>query len=313
MHTIKMMKPITGLTLASTVLFTYILMIMGTFVTSTGSGLACPDWPLCYGTVAPPLELSIWFEWGHRLLGGITGTLILASTFLVWKYHKGTPRALTLTIVGLLAVAVVLGGVIVLVEAPLLEGFAHVAVISSHLVIATLVLTGLVFSLRSVIRFDASKAVSGRGYVPFLFGAVYLQVVLGILVRYSGATLACPDFPLCNGAVVPEFSSYAVALQFIHRVVALSILAATAIMFVRAVRRRRDVKQVGAVLALVCSQAVFGVLIVLTGMFLPVIIMHGANGFLLLGYLAYLSVPVLFGRGGAWAERAGTRDERIRA
>ncbi len=55
--------------LGGSIVSAYILMVMGTFVTSTGSGLACPDWPLCYGTVSPPLELSIWFEWGHRLLG----------------------------------------------------------------------------------------------------------------------------------------------------------------------------------------------------------------------------------------------------
>ncbi len=241
MQSIKTMSPLTGLTLGSTVLFTYILMVMGTFVTSTGSGLACPDWPLCYGTVAPPLELSIWFEWGHRLLGGVTGVLILASTILVWKYHKGTPRALTLSILGLLVVAVLLGGVIVLLEAPLLEGFAHIAVISSHLVIATLVLIGLIFSLRSVLRFEGAATRTGRAFIPYLFGAIYLQVVLGILVRYSGATLACPDFPLCNGAVVPEFTSYAVALQFVHRLVALSILLITGVMLAKAIRAGRDV------------------------------------------------------------------------
>ena len=45
--------------LGATVFFTYLLMVMGSFVTSTGSGLACPDWPLCYGTVTPPLRLHI--------------------------------------------------------------------------------------------------------------------------------------------------------------------------------------------------------------------------------------------------------------
>ena len=75
-----------GLLLGATVLCTYLLMVMGTFVTSTGSGLACPDWPLCYGTVVPPRYLSIWFEWSHRLLGGLTGFFVLLSTLCVWRH-----------------------------------------------------------------------------------------------------------------------------------------------------------------------------------------------------------------------------------
>jgi heme A synthase len=59
--------------LGTTILFTYLLMGMGTFVTSTGSGLACPDWPLCYGPVKPPLKMDIWFEWRRRFFGAITG------------------------------------------------------------------------------------------------------------------------------------------------------------------------------------------------------------------------------------------------
>jgi len=293
--------PRLGLVLGSTVLFTYLLMVMGTFVTSTGSGLACPDWPLCYGSVAPPLELSIWFEWGHRLLGGVTGVLIISSTLLVWKYQRGMPRALTAVILAFLAVAVLLGGVTVLLEAPLLEGFAHVAVISTHLVIATLVLTCLVFTLRYVV---GSGAETSMRYLPYLFGAVYLQVILGILVRYSGSTLACPDFPLCNGALVPEFTGYAVALHYTHRVLALLIFLSAGWGLLRALRGGAGKRTAAVVFALVSCQAVFGILIVLTGMFLPVIIMHGATGFMLLGYLAYQSMPLLFGAG---AERSAVR------
>ncbi len=140
-----------GIVLGATVLFTYLLMVMGTFVTSTGSGLACPDWPLCYGTVVPPLELSIWFEWSHRLLGGITSALILVSTLIVWRYYKGLPRVFTSLMISLLAVGVLLGGITVLVEAPMLSTFTHIAIISSHLIIATLVLICLLFTLRYVL------------------------------------------------------------------------------------------------------------------------------------------------------------------
>ena len=220
----------TGLLLGATVLFTYMLMVMGTFVTSTGSGLACPDWPLCYGTVIPPRHLSIWFEWSHRLLGGLTGLFVVLSTILVWKNYRGVPRVLTSIVLGLLAFGVVLGGVIVLMEAPVLTSLTHLLVISSHLIIATLVLTCLIFTLGFVLK---SRAGSTGAHYKLLFIAVYLQVLLGIIVRYSQSTLACPDFPLCGGAIVPVFDNYQVALHYVHRLGALVIFAIAASLFIR--------------------------------------------------------------------------------
>ncbi|MBI5235131.1 MAG: heme A synthase [Deltaproteobacteria bacterium] len=277
--------------LALTVFMTYLLMVMGTFVTSTGSGLACPDWPLCYGSVSPPARMAIWFEWGHRLLGGFTGILILWSTYLVWKGYTGLPRRLTFAVLALLASAVLLGGVIVRIEAPLLTGFIHTLVISSHLIIATLVLICLVFTLRYVAR---SNEAGSKGSFGFLFIAVYAQIVLGILVRYSGASLACADFPLCNGALVPSFDNNAVILQFIHRLGAFFVFSTALVMLYKAIRAKADISVVAFTFCLIVSQAAFGILIVLSGMYLPFIIGHGAIGFFLLGWLAYRSMPTLF-------------------
>ncbi len=277
--------------LGVTVLFTYLLMVMGTFVTSTGSGLACPDWPLCYGTVVPPLEMSIWFEWGHRLLGGIASLLILLSTIFVWRSYKGAPRILMSAVLLLLAFGVILGGITVLVEAPLLSSFAHIAIISSHLVIATLVLTCLVFTLGFIAK---KRAATKAGFYKLLFGAVYLQVLIGILVRYGGATLACPDFPTCNGALIPDFTHFTVALQFLHRLTAFMVFLISAAALYRATRDGVGIAGFATVFALVVAQAAFGILIVLSKMFLPYIILHAANGFLLLGLLAYKAMPHFF-------------------
>lgn len=284
----------TGLMLGATVLFTYMLMVMGTFVTSTGSGLACPDWPLCYGTVVPPRHLSIWFEWSHRLLGGLTGLFVILSTIFVWRNYKGVPRILTSIVLALLAFGVVLGGVIVLMEAPVLTSITHLLVISSHLIIATLVLTCLVFTLGYVLKSRTGSVGSIGAYYKLLFGAVYLQVLLGIIVRYSQSTLACPDFPLCNGSVIPAFDNYQIALHFVHRLGALVIFAISASLLYRALRDRSDVKGFAVAFALVLTQAFFGIMIVKTQMFLPVIILHGATGFALLGFLAFRSFSSIF-------------------
>lgn len=277
--------------LGTTVFFLYLLMVMGTFVTSTGSGLACPDWPLCYGTVRPPLQLNIWFEWGHRLLGGLTGLLIVTSTFLVWRKYRGIPRLLTGIVMGLLLLGVLIGGITVMIEAPYLDSLVRIATVSSHLLIATLVLISLVFILR---RIAARKQVDERGRYFLLFCAVYLQVILGILVRYSKASLACPDFPLCQGKIIPSLSNYAVMLHFSHRAVAMIVMTLTAVLLYRAIRRKNGINTSLITFALILLQAAFGALVVLTGMFLPVIILHGATGFLLLGWLAYQSAPFLF-------------------
>ncbi len=276
-----------------TILFLYALMIMGAFVTSTGSGLACPDWPLCYGSVKPPFRINIWFEWGHRLLGGVTGFLLILSTIFVWLRYRGIARVLTASLLGLLLLGVLLGGVTVLTEAPYLDSIFRIAIVSSHLIIATMVLISLIFTLRKI---SSHGSVTEKGYTFFLFSLVYLQVILGILVRYSKASLACPDFPLCQGQIIPYLGNSAVALHFTHRLTACAVLLFTLFMLYRASKGNQGVRVAVITLSLVLLQAAFGISVVLTGMFLPVIIMHGATGFILLGWLAYQSAPFLFSR-----------------
>src|SRR3990170_2524240 len=279
--------------LGLTIISLYTLMIMGAFVTSTGSGLACPDWPLCYGSVRPPFRIHIWFEWGHRLLGAVTASLLILSTVYVWMRYKGVARILTAVILGLLFLGVLIGGITVLTEAPYLDNFFRIAIVSSHLIIATMVLTSLIFTLRKI---SGNYNVAEKGYAFFLFCLVYLQVILGILVRYSKASLACPDFPLCQGQLIPYLDNSAVALHFTHRMTAVAVLLFTLIMLYRAIKENQGVRVAVISLSLVLLQAAFGISVVLTGMFLPVIIMHGATGFILLGWLAYQSAPFLFSK-----------------
>lgn len=270
---------------------TYILMVMGNVVTSTGSGLACPDWPLCYGTVVPPREIQIWFEWGHRLLGGASMAAIVLSTVFVWRNYRGLPRSLTGAIAGLILVAALFGGIIVITEAPNLGTFMDIAIVSFHLLIATLVLILLIFTFRFL--FDSASREDGFAY-KVLFGVVYFQILLGIIVRYSGATLACPDFPLCQGSIIPSFDSYLVTLHFTHRVVAVTILIVAIALIFRGLNKGDGIKGLVFTLVLILFQALWGILIVKTGMFLPYIVLHGANGFLLLAWLSYKSMPGFF-------------------
>ncbi len=58
--------------------------------------------------------------------------------------------------------------------------------------------------------------------VVAIFGAVcaYATIVVGGTVRGMNAGLACPDWPLCNGSVVPNLADTGILVEYIHRLVA---------------------------------------------------------------------------------------------
>ena len=62
---------------------------LGGIVRVTGSGLGCPDWPLCYGQIIPPFKLDTLIEYSHRLSGMILGILVLSMCLgFVFSTHN---------------------------------------------------------------------------------------------------------------------------------------------------------------------------------------------------------------------------------
>lgn len=281
------------------IFFVYALMIFGNIVTTTGSGLACPDWPLCHGTVNPPKQLAIWIEWGHRLTGAASGVLILLSAALMWNMAGKALKFILKSVVAFIFAAVALGGLIIIADAPLLDSAARIAVVSSHIMVATVIFTAMIIAHRGAFgKKPTTRAggfdLRGEGLPPlWLFIAVYFQVTLGVLVRYSHSSLACPDWPLCQGSLFPPEWSPEVLLHYVHRLTAYAIfLVAVWNLFVSA-GRKRPLLEPAVTLGLVTAQAAAGVGIVLTQMFLPLLVLHGAVGFLLLGWTAGLAAPYI--------------------
>lgn len=75
---------------------TFALVLVGGYVVAIGAGMACPGWPLCYGSVvpffhpgaiadAPYSRLQIFAEWFHRLLAMVVGLLVVATGALAWQ------------------------------------------------------------------------------------------------------------------------------------------------------------------------------------------------------------------------------------
>ena len=192
-----------------TVFSVFGLVVLGGVVRVTGSGLGCPDWPLCHGRVVPPWELNAMIEYSHRLVASaIVGPLVLLACGVSWLAHRQERWLVlpsSLAVVLLLAQAL-LGGVTVLTELP-------GPVVASHLALGQLLLGCLVLVMvvahRGPLGFSGQGAmVSGGDRFPTLalisVVAVYLLILSGSVVTASNATVACVTWPLCQGRVFPE-------------------------------------------------------------------------------------------------------------
>src|SRR5277367_4160628 len=71
-----------------TACMTLVLLLAGALVTSTGSSLAVPDWPLSFGTLFPKMEGGVFFEHGHRLIAGTVTVLMLGLAIFTQVVDK---------------------------------------------------------------------------------------------------------------------------------------------------------------------------------------------------------------------------------
>jgi heme A synthase len=200
---------------------TVALIMVGSIVRVTGNGLGCPDWPLCHGRAVPPLMLSAWVEFTHRLFGGVVAALIVALIVLVRRYHRGD-RWLNRTAVAItifLSVQVALGGIHVIYELPRWTGWIHTAV---AMVVAGLVAIWVAATSPGMSRLNRRVAHMLAGTRLSLWtavgaGATYYLVLTGSLVTRTGASLVCPTFPACGLAVTPDYLKNIVLIQMTHR------------------------------------------------------------------------------------------------
>src|SRR5438132_742659 len=105
---------------------TFVLLFVGGLVTSTGSALAVPDWPLSFGQVFPPMVGGVLFEHGHRLVATLVGCLTLVLALWI-AIAEPRPAVRASGLVALFAVVLqgVLGGVTVLYKLPLAVSGTH--------------------------------------------------------------------------------------------------------------------------------------------------------------------------------------------
>ncbi len=77
----------------------YATIVVGGTVRGVGAGLACPDWPLCNGSVVPDLaDTGILVEYVHRLVASLTGLFMLFTVVAAAVWFRNEMRIVTLSI-----------------------------------------------------------------------------------------------------------------------------------------------------------------------------------------------------------------------
>jgi cytochrome c oxidase assembly protein subunit 15 len=270
---------------------TLLLIVAGGMVTSTGSGLAVPDWPNTYGRFmfSFPLEHmvgGILYEHGHRLIASAVGFLTIILAVWIWRVDdRRWMRRLGWIALAAVIAQGVLGGITVLyfLPAPVSVAHAGLAEIFFCLTVAIAIFTSERWREPETPSVDDRML---RRLTIATTALVYIQILLGATMRHTGAGLAIPDFPLAFGRLVPHVWNVGVAVHYAHRVgaviVTLAVIALAGHVFYHHRGRRALTRPAALLVALVASQVTLGAYVVLTGRNEIVNTAHVANGALVL-------------------------------
>ncbi len=274
---------------------TLLLIAAGGLVTSTDSGLSVPDWPTSYGWNMFTFPPSRWvggirFEHTHRLIASTVGFLtVILAIWLARREPRPWVRRLGYAALAAVVAQGILGGVTVLFLLPTAISVAHACLAQTFfcLAVALAVVTSPSWREGLPARPSATSRIAA-----VTVGMVFLQLLIGAVMRHVKAGLAIPDFPLAFGRLVPPLTSFPVAIHFAHRVGALMVTACAAASLAAAVRSGRPVLRRTAVglLLLVLIQIALGGVTVLSGKSPLIATAHVVTGALVLGVSLVLTL-----------------------
>lgn len=169
------------------------LLFVGGLVTSTGSGLAVPDWPTTFGYnmfLYPWSQMigGIFYEHSHRLLGSLVGFLTVLLVVSLW-YSESRQWVRTLGLVAFAAVLIqgILGGLrVVLLQQTLAIIHACFAQAFFALTVSLAVFTSAEWRTptKKKVADDASR-LQRLGILTA--GFLYLQLIFGAILRHTGS------------------------------------------------------------------------------------------------------------------------------
>lgn len=251
---------------------TVFLLVAGGLVTSTGSGLAVPDWPTTYGWSMFMFPLKnmvggIFYEHTHRLIASAVGLLTIILAVWVWlEEPRRWLRRLALVALGAIVLQGLLGGITVLFFLPDAISIAHagLAQIFFCLTVSLSLFTsaGWLATPREGWIDDGRL----RRVATVTTALVYVQILIGASVRHTGAGLVIPDFPLVFGGLRPPEWTTLIGLHYAHRVgaavVTLAVLATVGHVLFHHRGRPELTRPAVALLVLVIAQITLGGFIV---------------------------------------------------
>lgn len=207
-----------------TAFLTFDLIVFGAFTRLTDSGLGCPDWPGCYGMANPflahaqvaaaqaamptgPVTVAkAWIEMVHRYLAMGIGVLLVSLMVQAWRNWKKTglpatsPGLPTMLFLFVLVQGAFGAWTVTLKLQPV--------IVTIHLLLGMGLLSMVTWlgCRQDLYQYGARIVRHAAPRWPYLLGAAVLamQIALGGWVSTNYATLACSDFPTCNGTYLPE-------------------------------------------------------------------------------------------------------------
>lgn len=207
-----------------TLFLTFDLIMFGAFTRLTDSGLGCPDWPGCYGQANPFLAhadihaaqtlmpggpvsvMKAWIEMIHRYLAMGVGVLIIALVLSAWhNWRKSGRRQSAFSPwlpTGLLLMVCLQGAFGAWTVTMKLQP----VIVTTHLLLAMSLLAVLAWlaARQSEHAPIAMQAATLRTPATAALLLLLIQIALGGWVSTNYAALACSDFPLCHGALLPQ-------------------------------------------------------------------------------------------------------------
>ncbi len=316
-----------------TVVATFLLIFMGGLVTSHGAGLSVPDWPNSFGYnmfLFPPSQWvgGIFYEHTHRLMGAAVGffSLLLAG-WALWSEKRGPRLWLSLAVlIGVLFQGILGGLRVVLLNLGLAAIHACVAQAFFCLAAATAIVTSRWWiTTRGELRSESPAGRTLLRLAALSLGLIYLQLIIGAVMRHSGAGLAVPDLPLAYGHWLPPMNASDLAadnayriftlnmdrvtlgqvwIHFAHRLGAIVVTLGLLPMIVFALWRHRDhprlLRPALLLILLLITQVTLGVLTVLYRKPADIASAHVAVGALLLvvTFTLFLRTARLYPRAG---------------
>jgi heme a synthase len=259
----------------------FILLIWGNLVAGMQAGMACPDWPLCQGKFLPPIRIDIWMEFMHRVIAAVATVSLLLLVRRRLSAYQGLQKGIPIAAVALIVVEIALGGIVVLLGLPTQLTTVHF--------MTGLAIFLLVLYMAACDGETRPAVISLSGYAGALFCVLLLifsQASLGAYLRHSAAGLACPDFPTCQGHLLPALWDTPTATNFTHRLLALGTFCTTILLYVASLLDQRLKQRHTALFALACLVALqigVGAAVVRSGLSYPITSLHLALTLAILG------------------------------